>query len=148
MMIQLARNLTDLTVIATATRPESIAWVRKLGAEHVADHGRPIDQAVKAVGFDGVDYLAALTTVPGSGPALAAALNPQGHISFIDNFEDSMMPFKAKSITISWEMMFTRSLFRTDDMIAQHRLLVRVSELVDAGKLRTTLTQTLGRITP
>ena len=147
MMIQLAARLTSLSVIATASRPESTAWVRELGAELVADHGRPIDEAIRAIGVDGVDYVAAITTVPGSGGALAGAINPQGHISFIDNFAESMMPFKAKSITISWEMMFTRSLFQTADMIAQHRLLAEVSALVDAGVLRTTLTEHLGRIT-
>jgi NADPH:quinone reductase-like Zn-dependent oxidoreductase len=135
-----------LTVIATASRPETTDWVRKLGASHVADHRRPLDQAVKAIGFDGIDYLAAITSTPRSAPAIAAAMNPQGHITFIDNFDESILPFKAKSITISWEMMFTRSLFQTKDMDAQHRLLSEVSALVDAGVLRSTLTQNLGRI--
>ncbi len=145
-MIQLAARLTGLTVIATASRPETTDWVRKLGASHVADHRRPLDEAVKAIGFDGIDYLAAITSTPGSVPAIAAAMNPQGHITFIDNFDESILPFKAKSITISWEMMFTRSLFQTKDMDAQHRLLSEVSALVDAGVLRSTLTQNLGRI--
>src|SRR6266446_4012766 len=146
MMIQFATRLTGLTVIATASRPDTAAWVRKLGAEHVADHSRPINEAVKAIGFDGIDYLAAITSTPGTVPAVAAAMNPQGHITFIDNFDESILPFKAKSITISWEMMFTRSLFQTKDMDAQHRLLSEVSALVDAGVLRSTLTQNLGRI--
>src|SRR6476660_4812251 len=133
-------------VIATASRPETTDWVRKLGASHVADHRRPLDEAVKAIGFDGIDYLAAITSTPGSVPAIAAAMNPQGHITLIDNFDESILPFKAKSITISWEMMFTRSLFQTKDMDAQHRLLSEVSALVDAGVLRSTLTQNLGRI--
>lgn len=76
---------------------------------------------MKAIGFDGIDYLAAITSTPGSVPAIAAAMNPQGHITFIDNFDESILPFKAKSITISWEMMFTRSLFQTKNMDAQHR---------------------------
>ena len=147
MMIQLATRLTGLTVIATASRPETVAWVRKLGAEHVADHRKPIDQAIRAIGFDGVDYIAAITTTPGNVYPLVAALNPQGHINFIDNFDESIFPFKAKSITISWEMMFTRSLFQTADMDAQHRLLREVSALVDAGVLRSTMTQNMGRIT-
>jgi zinc-binding alcohol dehydrogenase family protein len=146
-MIQLATRLTGLDVIATASRPETIAWVRELGAHHVADHSRPIHEALKAVGFDGVDYIAAITTTPGSARHLAEAINPQGHITLIDTFDESIAPFKAKSITISWEMMFTRSLFRTADMDAQHRLLREVSALVDDGVLRSTLTQSLGRIT-
>jgi NADPH:quinone reductase-like Zn-dependent oxidoreductase len=145
-MIQLAARLTGLTVIATASRPETTEWVRKLGASHVADHRRPLDEAVKAIGFDGIDYLAAITSTPGTVPAVTAAMNPQGHITFIDNFDESILPFKAKSITISWEMMFTRSLFQTKDMDAQRRLLNEVSALVDAGVLRSTLTQNLGRI--
>jgi len=79
-------------------------------------------------------------------PAIVAAIKPQGHITFIDNIDQSILPFKPKSVTISWEMMFTRSLFQTDDMDAQHRLLSEVSALVDAGVLRSTLTQNLGRI--
>lgn len=146
MMIQLATRLTGLDVIASASRPETTAWVRELGAKHVADHRKPIDEAIRAIGFDGVDYLAAITTAPGIASSLARAINPQGHISLIDNFDDSIMPFKSKSITISWEMMFTRSLFHTPDVQAQHRILREVSELVDSGVLRSTLTQNLGLI--
>ena len=147
MLIQLANRLTGLTVIATASRPESVEWVRKLGAKHVADHSKPIDEAIQAIGFDGVDYIAAITSTRGSAPSLARAMNPQGHIALIDNFDDSIAPFKPKSITVSWEMMFTRSLFETADMDAQHRLLQEVSEMVDGGLLRTTLTHVGGAIT-
>ena len=140
MMIQLARHLTGLTVIATASRPESAEWVRKLGAHHVADHSKPIDEAIREIGFEGVDYMAVITSTPGSAPSLARALNPQAHVSFIDNFDDSISVFKEKSITISWEMMFTRSLFETDDMEAQHDLLGDVAALLDCGEVKTTLT--------
>lgn len=146
MLIQLAKRLTGLTVIATASRPESIAWVRGLGAEHVADHSKPIDEALQAIGFSGVDYIGAITSTAGSAASLARALNPQGHITLIDNFDDSITPFKPKSITISWEMMFTRSLFQTADMDAQHRLLKEVAAMVDAGELRTTLTHVEGHL--
>lgn len=147
MMIQLATRLTGLTVIATASRHESIAWVRKLGADHVVNHHEPIDEAIKVIGFDGADYVGAITTTPGNVQSLVKVLNPQGHITFIDNFDESIAPFKPKSITVSWEMMFTRSLFQTPDMDAQHRLLCEVSALVDTGVLRTTLTQSMGRMT-
>lgn len=147
MLIQLANHLTGLTVIATASRPETAEWVRKLGARHVADHSKPIDEALHAIGLNGVDYIGMITTTTGSAPALARAINPQGHITFIDNFDDSIAPFKPKSITVSWEMMFTRSLFQTSDMDAQHRLLKSVSELVDASVLRTTLTHMAGPLT-
>jgi NADPH:quinone reductase-like Zn-dependent oxidoreductase len=121
--------------------------VRKLGAKHVADHSQPIDEALHAIGFSGVDYIAAITSTPGSAPSLARAMNPQGHISLIDSFDDSIAPFKPKSITVSWEMMFTRSLFQTADMDAQHRLLESVSDLIDAGLLRTILTHVVGPLT-
>ncbi|QBR03504.1 zinc-binding alcohol dehydrogenase family protein [Paraburkholderia pallida] len=147
MLIQLASRLTGLTVIATASRPESAEWVRKLGAQHVADHSKPIDEALRAIGFSGVDYIGAITSTPGSAASLARALNPQGHITLIDNFDDSIAPFKPKSITVSWEMMFTRSLFQTADMDAQHRLLKEVSAQVDAGVLHTTLTHVVGPLT-
>ena len=146
MMIQLATRLTGLTVIATASRAETIAWVRQLGAEHVANHNKPLNEAIQEIGFDSVDYVAALTTMPGTVPGIVAAMSPQGHITLIDNFEEGIMPFKAKSITVSWEMMFTRSLFQTADMVAQHRLLNEVSALVDLGVLRSTLTRNMGRI--
>jgi zinc-binding alcohol dehydrogenase family protein len=141
MLIQLANQLTDLTVIATASRPESVKWVQGLGAKHVANHNEPLDDSVRALGFAGVDYIAAVTTTPKSGPEFVRTINPQGHITFIDNFEGSILPFKPKSVTISWEMMFTRSLFQTADMDSQHRILSEVSTLVDSGALKTTLNQ-------
>jgi zinc-binding alcohol dehydrogenase family protein len=144
MLIQLAARLTGLTVIATAARPESIAWVKELGAHYVADHSKPIDEALRTIGFEEVDYIAAITTTAGSAPALVRALKPHGHITLIDNFDESIMPFKAKSITISWEMMFTPSLFQTPDMDSQNRLLREVSSLIDLNVLRTTLTQVVG----
>ncbi len=91
--------------------------------------------------FDGVDYIAAVTTTPENIPGLARAINPQGHITFIDNFDGSILHFKQKSVTLSWEMMFTRSLFQTPDMDAQHRILSEVAALVDAGILKTTINQ-------
>jgi zinc-binding alcohol dehydrogenase family protein len=139
MLIQLATLLTGLTVIATASRPESEHWVRQLGARHVVSHHKPLDQAIGEIGFKGVDYVAMITSTPGGVPHLVRAMNPQGHVTFIDNFDDSIAPFKEKSITVSWEMMFTRSLYGTADMVAQHKLLSEASALVDAGLLKTTL---------
>lgn len=94
-----------------------------------------------------MDYIGAITSTPRSAPSLARALNPQGYIALIDNFDDSIAPFKPKSITVSWEMMCTRSLFQTADMDAQHCLLKEVWAIVDAGVLRTTLTHVEGPLT-
>jgi zinc-binding alcohol dehydrogenase family protein len=146
MLTQLASRLTGLTVIATASRPESRAWVEKLGAHYVADHSKPLDEALNAIGFDGVDYVAAITTTPGSAPALVRALKPHGHIALIDNFDESIAPFKAKSITLSWEMMFTHSLFQTRNMHSQGGLLREVSSLIDHNVLKTTLTEVVGQM--
>jgi zinc-binding alcohol dehydrogenase family protein len=143
-LIQLATRLTGLTVIATASRPESMAWVKALGAHYVADHSKPIDEALRTIGFEDVDYIAAITTTAGSVHSLGRALKPQGHITFIDNFDESVMPFKSKSVTISWEMMFTRSLYQTPDMDAQNSLLREISWLLDQNVLRSTLTQMVG----
>jgi zinc-binding alcohol dehydrogenase family protein len=143
-LTQLAARLTGLTIIATASRSASKDWVQELGAHYVADHSKPIDEALRTIGFEEVDYIAAITTTAGSAPALVRALKPQGHITFIDNFDESITPFKAKSITISWEMMFTRSLFQTPDMDSQNKLLREVSSLVDLDVLKSTLTQVVG----
>jgi zinc-binding alcohol dehydrogenase family protein len=144
MLTQLASQLTGLTVIATASRPETREWVEKLGAHYVANHTKPLDEALNVIGFDEVDYIAAITTTPGSAPALVRSLKPHGHIALIDNFDESITPFKAKSITLSWEMMFTHSLFQTRDMNSQNRLLREVSSLIDQNVLKTTLTQVVG----
>ena len=101
---------------------------------------------MREIGLPGADYVAALTTTPESLRWIIDVLRPQGHVNFIDNPEIDVMPFKPKSLTISWEMMFTRSLFQTDDMIEQHRLLNEIADLVDAGKLRGTATKNLGTI--
>lgn len=145
-MIQLARRLTGLTIIGTASRKETSAWVKSMGAHHIVDHSKPIDEAVLELGFEGVEYVAAITTTPKSITGIGRALKPQGHVNFIDDFSDSISIFKAKSITISWEMMFTRSLFETPDMIQQHHLLAEISALVDEGAIRTTVTNIAGTI--
>jgi zinc-binding alcohol dehydrogenase family protein len=146
-LVQLARQLTRLTVVGTASRTESVDYARKMGAHHVIDHRRPLIEGMREIGLPGADYVAALTTTPESLPWIIDVLRPQGHVNFIDNPEIGVMPFKPKSLTISWEMMFTRSLFQTDDIIEQHRLLKEVASLVDAGRIVTTLTRMDGPLT-
>ncbi|MDR3517245.1 MAG: zinc-binding alcohol dehydrogenase family protein [Azospirillaceae bacterium] len=146
-LIQLARRLTGLTVIATASRPETIAWVEGLGAHHVIDHHQPLDEGLKAIGIPEVQYVAGLTGTDRQLGAIVAALAPQGKLALIDDPKSlDIEPFKRKSLSVHWEMMFTRSLFQTPDMIAQHKLLTEVADLVDAGVLRTTLHDTAGAI--
>ncbi|MCP3137606.1 zinc-binding alcohol dehydrogenase family protein [Pyxidicoccus xibeiensis] len=146
--IQLARRLTGLTVIASASRPETQAWVRELGAHHVIDHSRPWVEQVKAVAPRGVKYVLGLTHTEEHFDAIVDALAPQGALAIID---DPAKPLpinklKSKSASLHWEFMFTRSRFETPDMVAQHHLLDEVASLVDAGVLRTTLKEDLGPI--
>ncbi len=139
-LIQLARRLTGLTVVATASRPETVAWVKEMGAHHAVDHRTPLDQALKGIGIAQAEYVASLTATDAHLPAIAELIAPQGHMALIDDPKSlDILKFKRKSVTISWELMFTRSLFQTPDMIEQHRILAEVSALVDAGVLRSTL---------
>jgi zinc-binding alcohol dehydrogenase family protein len=146
-LVQLARQLTRLTVVGTASRKESADFAHEMGVHHVIDHRRSFTEGMQEIGLRDADYVAALTTTPESLPWIIDVLRPQGHVNFIDNPEIDLMPFKQKSLTISWEMMFTRSLYQTDDMIAQHRLLKEVAALVDAGRITTTLTRMAGPLT-
>ncbi|TWB15344.1 zinc-binding alcohol dehydrogenase family protein [Nitrospirillum amazonense] len=145
---QLARQLTALTVIATASRPETRAWSLAMGAHHVIDHRQPLEPQVRAIAPGGATHVMSLTATEQHFPAIAALMAPQGKLALID---DPAQPvditlLKRKSISLHWEFMYTRSMFQTPDMIAQHELLGEVSRLVDAGVLRTTMTQDLGPI--
>jgi zinc-binding alcohol dehydrogenase family protein len=146
-LIQLARRLTGLTVVATASRPETVAWVRTMGAHHVIDHRRPLDEGLKALGIAQADYVASLTASDQHLPAMVELIAPQGAIALIDDPKAfDIVPFKRKSVSVSWELMFTRSIFETDDMIEQHRILNEVSALADSGVVRTTMTISNRRI--
>ena len=147
-LVQLARQLTGLTVIGTASRPETQAWVRQLGAHHVIDHRQPLSEELKRIGINQVTHVASLTQTDQHYAQLVDALAPQGRLALIDDPEQPLdiMPLKRKSLSLHWELMFTRSLFETADMIEQHRLLQRVAELVDAGTLHTTLGEHFGSI--
>jgi len=146
-LIQLARRLTGLTVVATATRPESQKWCRDLGAHAVIDHNKPMKQQVEALKVPPVALVASLTFTDQHYKAIAEFMAPQGKFGLIDDPpEFTMSAFKGKAISVHWESMFTRSSFQTPDMIAQHHLLNDVSDLIDKGVLRTTLDQTFGTI--
>lgn len=146
-LIQLARRLTGLTVVATATRPESQKWCRELGAHAVIDHGKPMKEQIEALKLPPVALVASLTFTDQHYKAIAELMAPQGKFGLIDDPpEFTMSAFKGKAISVHWESMFTRSSFQTPDMIAQHHLLNDVADLIDKGVLRTTLDQTFGTI--
>ena len=118
-----------------------------MGAHHVIDHRRPLDEGLKAIGLPQVEYIAGLTATDKHLPAITAAIAPQGKIAVIDDPATlNIVPFKRKSVSVHWEAMFTRSLFQTPDMIAQHRVLNEVADLVDASVLRSTLVENAGPI--
>ena len=143
-LIQLARRLTGLTVIATASRPESRAWCLQMGAHHVIDHSRPMPPQVATLGAAPVGYVASLTHTAQHMPSLVEIVVPHGKIGLIDDHNTlDAVPLKAKSISLHWEMVFTRALFGTPDLIGQHRILSEVAALVDAGILRSTMTRCL-----
>jgi NADPH2:quinone reductase len=150
MAIQIARRLTGLTVIATASRPETQAWVRELGAHHVIDHTQPYAPQLAAIGVAAVDIVLALTGTAQNAAQIAETIAPEGHLGLIEGFT-ALATFDAgalftKSIGVHLELMFTRSTFGTPSMIEQHRLLGEVADLVDRGVLRTTLKQIVGPI--
>jgi NADPH:quinone reductase len=137
--IQLARTLTDLTVIATASRPETIAWVKEMGAHHVIDHRQPMAAGRSArLGRTGVR---ALDESDGRHASeIAELIAPQGRFGVIDGLAEANL-FASKSVSIHWELMFTRSIYQTVDMAEQGVLLNEVARLVDAGTLRSTATE-------
>jgi len=142
--IQLVRALTDLTVIATASRPETAAWVRDLGAHHVVDHSRPLADEVAALGIGAPAFVFSTTQTHRHLGEIAKLIAPQGRFGLIDDPDSlDIIGFKRKAVSVHWELMFTRSLFETPDMEEQGRLLTEVGGLVDAGRLRTTLTEVL-----
>ncbi|WP_165681647.1 zinc-binding alcohol dehydrogenase family protein [Metapseudomonas otitidis] len=146
-LVQLACQLTGLTVIGTASRPETQAWVRELGAHHVIDHSQPLAAELKRIGLDSVTHVASLTQTDQHLEQLVEALAPQGKLALIDDPAGlDVLKLKRKSISLHWEFMYTRSMFETADMIEQHRLLNRVSELIDRGVLKTTFGEHYGRI--
>lgn len=147
MLTQLARKLTGLHVIATASRPETRQWCLDLGAHEVIDHARPMAEQLKAVGPAEVKYIASLTATDQHYPGVIDVLAPQGKFGLIDDPPSlDARPLKRKAASLVWEFMFTRPLFETPDMIEQHRLLNEVAELIDAGVLRTTFAESFGRI--
>jgi len=145
--IQLARQLTDLVVIATASRPETRDWVSTLGAHHVIDHSTPLAAQVAALGIGAPSFVFSTTGTGQHLPAIAELIAPQGRFALIDDpgpLDIGLL--KRKSVSTHWEYMFTRSAFETPDMAEQGALLDEVSRLVDAGTLRTTLAHRFGVI--
>ncbi len=145
-LIQLAKKLTGLTVIATASRPETMEWVKKMGADHVINHHESLPDQIKGLGI-APTYVASLSGTEGHFSAIIEIIKPRGHIALIDDPQSlDIMAGKPKALSFSWEFMFARSMHQTDDMEKQHELLNRVSALIDDGTLISIVTKNFGKI--
>jgi zinc-binding alcohol dehydrogenase family protein len=147
-LVQLARQLTQLRVVGTASRPETQAWVKALGAHAVIDHAQPLRPQLVAAGVAEVALIASLTHTEQHWDALVDAAAPQGRLGLIDDLSGpvDVMTLKRKALSLHWEMMFTRPMFGTADIAEQGRLLARVAALVDQGRLRSTVSEQLSPI--
>lgn len=145
---QLAKQVPGLTVVGTASRPDSQAWVKRLGADRVIDHRQPLSEALAAEGVETVTHVASLTHTDSHFAEIVKVLAPQGRLALIDDPAQPLdiMQLKMKSISLHWEFMYTRSMFQTDDMIKQQMLLNHVADWIDQGIVQTTLGEHFGRI--
>ncbi len=143
-LIQLAKKLTGLTVVASASRDDTAAWVRKMGADHCVNHRNPLNEEMEALGIT-PRYVATLNQTDKHFDAIIDLVKPRGHIALIDDPQGiDISKIKLKALSYSWEFMFARSMFKTDDMDAQHKLLCRVADMLDNGALVSTVNKRCG----
>ena len=146
-MLQLLKTLTGATVIATASRQSSKDWVVSLGADYVVDHSKPLAQQIEALNIGQVTHVASLNNTGAYVEAFVEVMKPKGKLALIDDPESlDVSKLKQKSLSLHWEFMFTRSMFETDDMVEQSHLLNHVANLIDEGKVKTTVGKHLGKI--
>jgi zinc-binding alcohol dehydrogenase family protein len=146
-LTQIARQLTGLTVIGTASRQETREWLQRLGAHHVIDHSQPLSAELKRIGIPQVSMVASLTHTDTHINEIVESLAPQGKLALIDDPQPfDLRLLKRKCLSLHWELMFTRALFQTPDMIRQHEILDEAADLVDAGTLKTTISEHFGVI--
>ncbi|WP_375749190.1 zinc-binding alcohol dehydrogenase family protein [Vibrio sp. HN007] len=144
-MVQLVKQLTNLTVIGTASRPETSEWLKELGADQVINHHNPLSEELGQENC--VDYVVSLNGTEQHMSEVVKVLKPQGKFGLIDDpHEFNILPLKQKSISLHWEFMFTRSLFETDDMVEQHKILGAVAGMIDEGQVQTTVGEHFGVI--
>ncbi len=145
--IQLLRTMTDMTIIATASRPETQDWVRELGAHHVINHREAMAPQIEALGLGAPGFVFSTNQTEKHLADIAELIAPQGRFSMTDEIGSFVsQPFVMKSVSLHFELMFTRSIFQTPDMDEQGKLLSEVADLVDAGRVRTTMTEVAGKI--
>lgn len=147
-LLQLAKSITGATVIATASRENSQSWVKKLGADYVVDHSKPLQPQIEALGIGQLTHVASLTNTDSYFDTYIGLLIPFGKIAMIDEFKEpiDIMKLKMKSLSLHIEFMYARSMFNATDIDEQSRLLSRVADLIDQGYIRTTVGKNLGTI--
>ena len=145
-LVQLAKRLTRLTVVATASRPETVAFVEELGADHVVDHRASLVSQLADRGLQ-PRYVASLTHTAQHFDAIVELIAPRGRIALIDDPPAlDALPLKRKALSLCWELMFTRPMFETTDLHVQHELLCRVADLLDDGTLACTVRRHAGAL--
>ena len=146
-LVQLARQLTTLTIIATASRPESVQWLKAIGTHHVINHHQSMQAQLAAIGMEEVDYVIGLNKTDQHFDQIVQVIKPQGKFALIDDPElFDFRQLKRKSVSLHGELMFTRALFNTPDMIKQHEMLNLIAQYVDQGLIKTTVNHHLGLI--
>ncbi|MBA6337031.1 MULTISPECIES: zinc-binding alcohol dehydrogenase family protein [unclassified Colwellia] len=146
-LVQLASALTGATVIATASRDSSAKWVKKLGADYVIDHSKSLVEQIEQLAIGQVTHVASLTHTDSYLDSFVELLAPMGKIALIDDPKSlDISKLKFKSLSLHWEFMFTRSMFKTTDINEQHRLLNKIADLIDQGYIQTTVGKNLGTI--
>jgi zinc-binding alcohol dehydrogenase family protein len=146
-MVQLLKQRTKLNIIASASRAETISWLEDLGADTIVNHRNPLSEEFTAKNLSEVDYVVSLNNTEQHLPEIEKVVKPQGQFALIDDPETlNIVPFKNKSVSVHWELMFTRSLFKTDDMQEQHVILNNVATMIDQGQIKTTVGEHLGKI--
>lgn len=147
-LTQLLKTRTSATIIGTASRDESVQWLKDLGADHIINHRNPLSDELQKTGITEVDYVVSLNNTEDHYEEIIKCLKPQGKLGLIDDPKSlDANPLKTKSLSLHWEFMFARSMFSTPDMIEQHHLLNAVAKLIDAGEIKTTVAHNLGTIT-
>ena len=146
-LVQLAKKLTKLNIIGTASREQTTSWLKELGADTVINHKNKLSEEFEKHKLQAPEYVVSLNATEHHVAEIVKLIKPQGKFGFIDDPKTlNVMPFKGKSVSTHIELMFTRSMFQTDDMIEQHNILNEVSELIDNGTIRTTLGENFGTI--
>ncbi|MCK8096327.1 zinc-binding alcohol dehydrogenase family protein [Pseudoalteromonas sp. 1CM17D] len=146
-MVQLLKQRTKLNIIASASRAETISWLEDLGADTIVNHRNPLSEEFAAKNLSEVDYVVSLNNTEQHLAEIEKVVKPQGQFALIDDPETlNIVPFKNKSVSVHWELMFTRSLFKTDDMQEQHVILNNVATMIDLGQIKTTVGEHLGKI--